>query len=243
MREVTAVSSALLAVDLFEKKKYIHACVWVVIANLMHASAIVVVLFPILSFIKYSKTTILISVILAFSIFSIYQIIPDLSYYADLIFGYGDYGDRYLNRDISQAYNYNFYIMHFLRYFIIPILALIITKDNFRYTGYIVTWMMFGLLSITSYAFYRFNNYFSPFVWILYAEAIGIIVKKLKVNKVLMMAMTITVFLYIYQRTLLSIDDYHGGYRIYERYFPYDMVGPNQDYNHDQSQYIIRRYN
>ena len=58
-----------------------------------------------------------------------------------------------------------------------------------------------------------------------------------------MMAMTITVFLYIYQRTLLSIDDYHGGYRIYERYFPYDMVGPNQDYNHDQSQYIIRRYN
>lgn len=241
MREVTAVSFALLAVDFFEKKKYLYACVWVVIANLMHASAIVVMLYPLLSFIKYSKKTILISSVLALSIFSLYQIIPDISIYADLFFGYGDYGERYLSRDISQEYNWHAYVMYFLRYFILPIIAIVFAKNRFKYPGFVVVWMLFGLLSITSYAFYRFNNYLVPFVWILYSEAFVVITKKIGINKGLMMICAMVTFFYIYQRTLFSIDDYHGGYHIYERYFPYDMVSPDQDYNYSQSQYIIRR--
>ncbi len=237
MREVTAVSFALISLGCFEKKKYFTAIICIILANLMHVSAFVALLYPLLLHVKYSKFNFFLTVCLSISIVGIYQIVPDLSLYADLIFGYGDYGARYLNKEINQEYNLNFYIFHFTKYFLIPVMALLVTKQNTKYVGFVLAWMLFGILSIVSYAFHRFDNYFSPFIWLLYADAIVAIFKKYRIQKVLLLSFAIVVTITFYQYSLLPIGDHR---EIYGRYFPYDMVGVNKNYNHNKSQYQIR---
>lgn len=147
---------------------------------------------------------------------SIYQIIPDISMYADLVFGYGEYGEKYLERVINTDYNLNYYIFHFTKFLILPLSALWVLKDKGKYTGFVLVWVLLGLLSIFSYAFYRFTNYFSPFMWILYSESIICICRRLKPLRFGVMISAVIILLFFYQRGLLSMN---GNNFLYERYF------------------------
>ena len=243
MREVMAVSCVLVGYMKYEKKKKWQAFIWFIMANLMHASAIVAALFPFLNKIKFSTRSLILAIFICASITSVYQLVPDFSLYVDLVFGYGDYAEKYLSREINQDYNIHFYFFHYLKYLIIPALALWITKGRYKYTGFVYMWMLWGVMSIFSYSFYRFNNYFSPFYWLLLANTIIIISEKKIISKMVLVLGSVIFLLYMYQRTLLSVDDYHGGYKIYERYIPYEMVGFDHDYNTDKSLYPCRRGN
>lgn len=241
MREVVAIAFALTALEYYEGRKYIKALILCIFANLMHASAIIIIAYPFASKIRYSRKLVIITAILAFSVISLYKILPDFSVYVDLLFGYGSYGERYLSREVNQDYNINYYLFLFTKYCFIPLMLLAIVKHKYKYAGFVSIWIVLGILSLYSYAFYRFNNYFSPFIWLLYAEGIRTICAKFFTIKRGILILATTSFLYIYQRGILSIDEYHGGYPIYERYFPYEMVGLNRDYVSNYSKYIVRQ--
>lgn len=241
MREIVAVSFALTALDYYENRKYIKAIILYVLANLMHASALIVLLYIFIVKIRYSKKLMLIIGVTAISAISLYKILPDFSLYADMFLGYGSYGDKYLNRELNQDYNIYFYLFHFTKYCFLPIIMLSIVKGKYKYVGFVSIWIILGILSIYSYAFYRFNNYFSPFIWLLYAEGIRTICLRYTNMKRSLIFLFMIFTLYIYQRGLLSIDEYHGGYPIYERYFPYEMVGLEHNYNLHISDYFSRR--
>lgn len=240
MREVMAVSFSLLYFSSLEKKRFFLAFVYFILANMMHASAIMIILFPFLFKIKFSRKLVWIVLVFSVAEISIYQIIPDISMYADLVFGYGEYGEKYLERVINTDYNLNYYIFHFTKFLILPLSALWVLKDKGKYTGFVLVWVLLGLLSIFSYAFYRFTNYFSPFMWILYSESIICICRRLKPLRFGVMISAVIILLFFYQRGLLSMN---GNNFLYERYFPYEMVGFDNNYNTNQSKYLIRRGN
>lgn len=231
-RECISVSMGLIAYDFFQNKHYLFAVLAGIIAYEFHVSALIIILIPFFSYIGFTKKSFLI--ILAFSIFlpSLYMAVPNLRLYASLLFNQQNWlVDSYIQQNFSKTLTLNYYVMHIIKYVIIPfgMIWYVNKRVVFKFNGLVYAYSLLQLLSMFSYAFYRFANYFAPFYWILIATAMCIYLEKRRTFRLIGVVSFIVLFLYMYQNVQLQWDSAKHRY-FYNRYIPYNTILFNQGY-------------
>lgn len=157
---------------------------------------------------------------------AMYMSIPNLEMYATMLFSQEDWvNDAYLIQEYSDTLSTNYYITHILRFLIIPfsLVWIVNQRSKFEYTGLIYAYALLQLLSMFSYAFYRFANYFAPFYWIVVACGVYILLARYRHVRSITLVMTLLLFLYLHQNIQLSVNLETNQY-LYQRYYPYKCV-------------------
>ena len=225
LRESLAVSLCVSGYYALEKRKYWICILLLCGAYYIHISAIIAILYALLFKVRYTKKSLAISAAMIITVSIIFTSIKDLSVYVALITNSDtEYFNQYYNQELNSHLNLNYYIIHFLKYVIIPYAAIYIISKHKQipYVGYIYAFIILQVMGMYSYAFYRFANYFTPFFWLLLADFIYIIINRYirSSGRVLAIAATVIMFLYIYQSVQLLYDSDTNKY-FYERYIPY----------------------
>lgn len=226
MRECIAVSLGLLAYENIMNKRYMLAAVFIYIAYQFHVSALILLLIPFLANVAFTKKSFYIILSVSLIIPAIYMAVPNLEQYAMLIFNQEDWvNDNYLKQEYNAALSLNFYITHILKYVIIPfsVVWYINRRQQANYNGLVYVYSLLQLLSMFSYAFYRFANYFAPFYWIALATSMCMLLKENRKWSAAVFSVFLILFLYLYQIDQLQWNDITNEY-FYNRYIPYNSV-------------------
>ena len=106
----------------------------------------------------------------------------------------------------------------------IPLVIIWILRDKQPYyTNLVLIFILFKMLSLFSYGFYRFSNYFVCFYWIALADCLPYVCRRYNLKKPAIYALVLLVVCYTNQTKLTWFEDETGKY-IYQRYFPYEDV-------------------
>ena len=215
MRECIAVAIGLLAYELISNKRYILGLLMIFFAYQFHISALILLILPFVTNIKFSKVSFFIVLGIGIILPTIYMAIPDLETYASIIFNQEDWvNDNYIKQDFSDTLNIRYYIGHLIKYAIVPfgMIWYINKRIEFRFNGLVYTYAMLQLLSMYTYAFYRFANFFAPFFWIATATFLYILIKENKKVRTIIFVTFLIVYLYLYQSVQLMWDDNKNNY-------------------------------
>lgn len=235
MREAIAIVLGLVAVKFYEENKRMYFILLLLLAFEFHISAVILVIVPFIAKIKYSNkiviVTIMLSVIVPF-------LFTQLSGLANLIYLFTasdpEYLLHYLNQSMDNSRNLLYYLELYVSYLIIPMLCLLTLKENAKFTGMVIAFIVIRCMGMFTYAFYRFGNYFEPFYWILLADATYYYWKKMYITKNVIITTFTICILFIYQRGQLGNYPIYPGHKLYERYIPYEMVN-STDHNYSTS--------
>lgn len=242
MREAIAVALGLIAVMFYEKNKKLHFILLIILAFEFHISAIILAITPFITKVKYSKKLVLITILLSVFIPFLFTQIGGLANLINLFTSSDpDYLLHYLNQSMDDSRNLFYYIELYVSYLVIPVLCLLTLKENAKFTGMVIAFIVIRCMGMFTYAFYRFGNYFEPFYWLLLADAAYYYWVKMRISKPLLISMLIICILFIYQRTQLGNYPMYPGHKLYERYIPYEMVNStDHNYSTNRSQYYFR---
>ena len=164
--------------------------------------------------------------------FNGYIAIPNLELYANLLFNQEDWiNDAYLIQEYSDTLSTNYYVTHILKFLVIPfaIIWYVNKKTKFEMTGLVYAYALLQLLSMFSYAFYRFANYFAPFYWIAVSYAIYLLIAKRRKLRTVILGFILILMIYLHQNVQLAWDSTNNQYN-YNRYIPYESVFLNEGY-------------
>lgn len=226
MRECIAVAIGLLAYECWRARRYILMAVLIFVAYQIHVSALILITMPLFASIKFSKKSFAVMICIGIAFPAMYMSIPNLELYATMLFSQEDWvNDAYLIQEYSDTLSTNYYITHILRFLIIPfsLVWIVNQRSKFEYTGLIYAYALLQLLSMFSYAFYRFANYFAPFYWIVVACGVYILLARYRQVRSITLVMTLLLFLYLHQNIQLSVNLETNQY-LYQRYYPYKCV-------------------
>lgn len=242
MREAIAVVLGLIAVMLYERNKKLHFILLIILAFEFHISAIILAIIPFITKVKYSRKLVLITILLSVFIPFLFTQIGGLANLINLFSASDpDYLLHYLNQSMDDSRNLFYYIELYVSYLVIPVLCLLTLKENAKFTGMVIAFIVIRCMGMFTYAFYRFGNYFEPFYWLLLADAAYYYWVKMRISKPLLISMLIICIFFIYQRTQLGNYPMYPGHKLYERYIPYEMVNStDHNYSTNRSQYYFR---
>lgn len=242
MRESIAVVLGLIAVMFYERNKKLHFILMIILAFEFHISAIILAIIPFITKVKYSRKLVLITILLSVFIPFLFTQIGGLANLINLFSASDpDYLLHYLNQSMDDSRNLFYYIELYVSYLVIPVLCLLTLKENAKFTGMVIAFIVIRCMGMFTYAFYRFGNYFEPFYWLLLADAAYYYWVKMRVSKPLLISMLIICIFFIYQRTQLGNYPMYPGHKLYERYIPYEMVNStDHNYSTNRSQYYFR---
>lgn len=222
-RESLAVVCGLMAYEFYDRRKYIWAILCFFIAYYFHFSAIVLLLIPLCLSIKPTKrNTILLVSFAALAPWG-WKAIPN----ADLFLAFSTdstFYSGYINQELNTSYNMYYYISFYIMNMCIPLVIIWILRDKQPfYTNLVLIFILFKMLSLFSYGFYRFSNYFVCFYWIALADCLPYVCRRYNLKKPAIYALVLLVVCYTNQTKLTWFEDETGKY-IYQRYFPYEDV-------------------
>lgn len=242
MREAIAVVLGLIAVMFYERNKKLHFILLIILAFEFHISAIILAIIPFITKVKYSRKLVLITILLSVFIPFLFTQIGGLANLINLFSASDpDYLLHYLNQSMDDSRNLFYYIELYVSYLVIPVLCLLTLKENAKFTGMVIAFIVIRCMGMFTYAFYRFGNYFEPFYWLLLADAAYYYWVKMRISKPLLISMLIICIFFIYQRTQLGNYPMYPGHKLYERYIPYEMVNStDHNYSTNRSQYYFR---
>lgn len=242
MREAIAVVLGLIAVMFYERNKKLHFILMIILAFEFHISAIILAIIPFITKVKYSRKLVLITILLSVFIPFLFTQIGGLANLINLFSASDpDYLLHYLNQSMDDSRNLFYYIELYVSYLVIPVLCLLTLKENAKFTGMVIAFIVIRCMGMFTYAFYRFGNYFEPFYWLLLADAAYYYWVKMRVSKPLLISMLIICIFFIYQRTQLGNYPMYPGHKLYERYIPYEMVNStDHNYSTNRSHYYFR---
>lgn len=226
-RESIAVALGLIAYDSYENNRWKPAILLSTLAFLMHISAIILLIMPLCTRIRYTKKTVFIFLSTIIAIYIIFPLLPDLTILVSLITSDSEHLiDRYDTREIDQAVTIFYFISLSIKCLVLPLCCIYILKDKAdKVIGLAMVYLIFYSMSAFSYGFYRFSNYFAPFYIILLSMTIkefSFRYLQAKYRPVFFVCF-IFLFLYMYQSVQLQKDLMNGGY-LYNRYIPYKSV-------------------
>lgn len=232
MRECISVSLGLLAYECLKSRRYVLMAILIYIAYQFHVSALILLLMPLFAVVKFSKTSFFILLVVAVSLPALYMAVPNLELYANLLFNQEDWiNNQYLIQEYSDTLSVNYYITHILKFLIIPfaIIWYVNKKTMFEMTGLVYAYALLQLLSMFSYAFYRFANYFAPFYWIAISYAIYLLISKQRELRTIFLGCILVLMVYLHQMVQFLWDSDNNQY-YYNRYIPYESVFFNEGY-------------
>ena len=232
MRECISVSLGLLAYECLKSRRYVVMSILIYVAYQFHVSALILILMPLFAVVKFSKRSFFIVLVVAISFPSLYIAIPNLELYANLLFNQEDWiNNQYLIQEYSDTLSVNYYITHILKFLVIPFVILWYVNKNvkFEFTGLVYAYALLQLLSMFSYAFYRFANYFAPFYWIALSYAIYLLISRQRELRTIILSFILMLMIYLHQYVQFSWDRNNNQY-YYNRYIPYESVFFNEGY-------------
>lgn len=229
LRESLAIAMCLLMFLCLKNDKFIAAGVLWIIAFYFHISSIIALLYPVIVKWKYTQkgTNLIFGIAIALPF--IYQLIPSQLSLIISMTGQEDYYNSYDIREFNSHLNANYYIMHTIKYVILPyIMMRYINKhseDGVLNVGFIYAFVGLQVLSLFTYAFYRLANYFAPFYWIFLAQFTWSLCRQYRriAHPAIILSLFCLMTLYVYQSDLLRIDP-ETNKVMYERYFPYKSI-------------------
>ena len=209
-------------------KTYIIAIIISIIAFLLlHRSAFILVLYPLLKKIKINEKWIIIGGIITLFIQVLWGKFSGIfSTIIDIVSG--DIYKGYITREFSGGTSNIYFIRLAIINVIIPYICIC-----FSYKSGKSKFLVFAMLSIAfecladfTFAFHRMYGYFSPFYWIVLSDALIYITKKLRLSRIARCVIILCVsyyLVYTYHNVYFSYADANHQY-VYERYFPYKSV-------------------
>ncbi len=229
IRESLAVASGLVAFVQIEKKEYISAVLWVIIAYMFHNSALILFFFPLAMMLSRmpQKYVLVFFLLLALVIPLIYERTDFSTVISMLDDVSSKMASARLNQVLDTAYNSNFFIRHYFRFIFVPAVLLWLTRrdEKFQYIGFVYLYLLFQLLQMFGVMFYRFANYYAPFYWLFLAHAGWHIAERYnKQSKELFIFLFIVIVFVLYAPMLFGSDNAGMGPHLYDRYFPYKSV-------------------
>lgn len=228
MRESLAVATSLFAVLNLEKKKWTQFLILSFIAFLLHMSAIILLIFPLVYNVKVTKYHILFSLIIILVV-NIYY-----AKYIDFVFILLSSNSDSFSKNIVE-YSYAGKLGHTLKYyisiyfngFLLPVYFLYLRKyrfkEEFKYASFVLLFAFFSLLGNQTVAFLRFSNYQLLFYVILVAEIYQYALKKISypILSGLFFSLLISfTFIYSMFKLLPNLDRIYA----YSRYYPYNSI-------------------
>lgn len=232
MRECISVSLGLFAYECFKSRRYVLMAILIYVAYQFHVSALILILMPLFAVVNFSKKSFFIVLVVAVSLPALYIASPNLELYANLIFNQEDWvNNQYLIQEYSETLSTNYYVTHILKFLVIPFVLLwyVNKKVKFEFTGLVYAYALLQLLSMFSYAFYRFANYFAPFYWIAISYAIYLLISKQRALRTIILGFILMLMIYLHQNVQFSWDSNNNQY-YYNRYIPYESVFLNDGY-------------
>lgn len=243
MREAIAISIGLVAIFLYNNGKKKYSLLLFIIAFEFHISAIILLIVPLLNSVKYSRRTIVVTLIASIIVPLVFSQITGLVNIVNLFAASNpEYLLHYLNQSFDESRNILYYLELYVQYLFLPMFCVNLLKDQTKHLGMILAFVVIRCLSMYTYAFYRFGNYFEPFYWILIADTVFVLWRNSKMSKRTVVILCTLSLLFVYQRTQLKEYSKYPGVKLYERYIPYEMVNStDRNYgNNTQSQYYFR---
>lgn len=235
MREAIAIVLGLVAVKFYEENKRMYFILVLLLAFEFHISAVILVIVPFIAKIKYSNKIIIVTILLSVTVPLLFTQISGLANFIYLFTASDpEYLLHYLNQSMDNSRNLLYYLELYVSYLIIPVLCLLTLKENAKFTGMVIAFIVIRCMGMFTYAFYRFGNYFEPFYWILLADATYYYWKKMYITKNVIITTFTICILFIYQRGQLGNYPIYPGHKLYERYIPYEMVN-STDHNYSTS--------
>lgn len=222
-RESLAIVCGLIAYEFYDNKKRIFSVLCFIIAYYFHFSAIALLLIPLFLRVKPNRSnTIIITVFAALAPWG-WKVLPNaemfLAFSTDSSFYSG-----YINQELNTNYNIFYYAFFYFSNMFIPLVVLYFLKDKRPYyINLVLIFILFKMLSLFSYGFYRFSNYFVCFYWIALADCLPYLCKKYRLNHTLVYSIILFIVFYTNQIKLTWFDSETGMF-IYQRYFPYENV-------------------
>ena len=227
-RESFCVIIALLVFHLWENNHKGWCILFTILAFFIHKSAIVILFYPLINLIKLNRKNFVIFFVLSIITPYLWTLIPNANLLMELATGGEETFQKYVNQQINENFNLNYYIIYALSNLIFPFVVLFFAMRNrkSRCWPYILVYIFVRMLSVYSYGFYRITNYFIPFYWIGIGDAMIYIYHKYKIRKFVLCSLICIVLLYIYQNHLLAYESDRDRY-VYERYLPYVTIFEN----------------
>jgi len=235
MRESLAVCCGLIAYNYYSKSKWVYSIIWGIISVGFHISALILIIFPFLQKIKYSKKLIISFLIIGASLLSVFPLISEYINQIQFLLmssaqSLADKIEIYNNSTINQRLNIYYFISLFFKNLMMPLVGILLLKEKTnKYIGFIVAYYLLMIISSYTYAFYRFGNYFAVFNVIFlsnYCFAILQTFKQIAVNKLAITFCFLCIVTYVFEGYQLGLAP-DGHTYLYERYIPYKFYFEN----------------
>jgi hypothetical protein len=229
LRESTAIAIFLLSISSYYRKNWLRYYVLGFFSFLFHSSALIVIVFPFLSKIKFNKAfilSLLIVMIMAGLVWQLFSTNIDLFF---IVASIESKSRAYLNNE-TYVSNFNGMVYGLITYMIVPLLAVFFhqkyLKTNVVEAPFIWVYLAIGIFIVyNNTIFTRFQNYlFFPFILFL---SNLIIESYRRRRKILFHTIKVTgIFV------LLIVGKYYNYFKpditqttyIYQRYIPYHSI-------------------
>ena len=225
VRESLAVCGLLVSYDYLKDKKYLQYFIVCLLLTTIHSSAVVTFLFPIIRHLKFDKRMLIYGLSVVFLGFFMPRFMDVLAH-KFFVF-------EKLLRYSSQGYvGYLWCGFRFLYFSLLPILVLLICKNNYKLTcqfeGIICFQILLGLgLWFVPIVFQRLINYTIVFYIVSMVQMLGTVMRDpdywKHFNRQVVNA-RIGVAKMIIWLTLLAHSSYYIHLNFYKRYIPYHSV-------------------
>ena len=221
IRESISICLLLLGVGYISEKKYIKYYVLATIAFLFHESGLVLFIVPAILNINISKKAYVISITLLI-LFSGLLSIYFLDYLSKINF---ILGLSKINYYTNISTNIGFPLFNYVKYVFLPVSILFVFYNclNDYEKKYIFIYVIFSILFIQIFIFYRIRDYFLIFLIISFTNSI-IIRFGNKSLKLLLKLLSIFVFIFIFMYRYYYSASNPYNYQLYLNYYPYNSI-------------------
>lgn len=251
MRESCAVVIFLYSWQYYLKSKWIKYYLFCILAVLFHTGALLLFLLPLLklpflqSLFQINTRFIIFLGCFAFLCTLLYTRFFELFQYVNFL-SIKEYGDLYANGKMSQSSNRSVIelLLYIILYCVIPIILVLYIKKYDTNPPYyskdletmICCYLLFNIASLFIALLFRFNNYFIPFLILLYSDILysKFTFKKQKYK------LTYNSWLIILVLILMPyIRSYFlgGNFKKYEMYYPYTSILFKEKIENREKQY------
>lgn len=221
IRESISICLLLIGVGYISEKKYIKYYVLATIAFLFHESGLVLFIVPAILNINISKKAYVISITLLI-LFSGLLSIYFLDYLSKINF---ILGLSKINYYTNISTNIGFPLFNYVKYVFLPVSILFVFYNclNDYEKKYIFIYVIFSILFIQIFIFYRIRDYFLIFLIISFTNSI-IIRFGNKSLKLLLKLLSIFVFIFIFMYRYYYSASNPYNYQLYLNYYPYNSI-------------------
>lgn len=233
LRESIAISFFLLAFPFYLKGSWKKYFLCFLIAFMFHESALVMLLLPFFRLFENMEVKKLMMIMVGIYVILIsLNVVTFLTNMLPESFAFYDKAYRYLNSDV---YGENTRVNMFLSFFpsfLIPSISLIILRSNYHMrtlSVFIISSIIFQILTTKMYIFYRFNNYSLLPLAVAYSEVIYILSNRIIWKDGKRFLFIPILFLYIsykiynvYSGSDETVNKVNA--KMYDRYYPYVSI-------------------